>query len=430
MLRSNVEILRVSHSKPCQPQVNVQINPSLHSNHSAIDTNAQPPHPARSSSERYLRSPLHPAFTNKYTLLSDLGEGGFGFVCLAVNNHTHQHFAVKFILKAKIPEHAWIMHGSQRVLMECYILKRVRHECIIGYVEEFEDERFVYLVTEVHGTPWNAQNTHTVADLNAKTTQAKSDHANTILATVQEKKKEQSSELNSKGLFKLKTKELPSYRNALLTPLLTPTSIDAHILPNITNSVSNKPVTRSSSQQQTRTQPASNPKVQIKNVSPPASFQSNKSKSQQNPVDKIDTSAKTLASKYSVSTQQFIRPQSVTAPPSSALPSIQPTPFNHPLPMRRSSSCDLFEYSFFFIYWFIDVLSIINVYQNHSLSTYSNNSCLRSHISTVTVLQHSNRFTERNMSSRYQGWEHSDWRAIQCEIGWLWISIILQRCNH
>jgi len=40
--------------------------------------------------------------------------------------------------------------------MEIYILKNVRHKHVVAFLDYFEDERFCYLVEELHGAQWTA----------------------------------------------------------------------------------------------------------------------------------------------------------------------------------------------------------------------------------------------------------------------------------
>jgi len=118
---------------------------------------------------------LHPAFASDYTLLYELGSGGFGFVVRAVRLHDQLDVAVKFIFKDKVPAHGWVTtrqwgddsHLSTkgivkrqdgqltRILpMEAYVLRNVRHPGVVSFVDLFEDDTYFYLVMEHHGSPW------------------------------------------------------------------------------------------------------------------------------------------------------------------------------------------------------------------------------------------------------------------------------------
>jgi hypothetical protein len=67
---------------------------------------------------------------------------------------------VKFITRSKIARDLWIPCKEEGDLIpfEVYLLKKLRHPNIISYIEHFMDEKYVILVTELHGTPWDATN--------------------------------------------------------------------------------------------------------------------------------------------------------------------------------------------------------------------------------------------------------------------------------
>ena len=93
---------------------------------------------------------LNAEFVKRYEIRDELGHGGFGFVCSAVQtgyqNQPGVEVAVKFIYKNRIKEwdHA-VMHGEP---VESYVLSRCRHPNIIAYVSLFEDTEFWYLVSQ------------------------------------------------------------------------------------------------------------------------------------------------------------------------------------------------------------------------------------------------------------------------------------------
>ncbi|KAA1127261.1 hypothetical protein PGTUg99_033331 [Puccinia graminis f. sp. tritici] len=116
---------------------------------------------------------LHPVFLANYTLGDELGSGGFGFVVQATRNEDLMQCAVKFIYKEKIPQQAWVKDehweddsdtngimrtkdGIKRVPLEAYVLKTIRHRGVVSFVDLFEDNTYVYLVMEHHGSPWTA----------------------------------------------------------------------------------------------------------------------------------------------------------------------------------------------------------------------------------------------------------------------------------
>ena len=102
-----------------------------------------------------LPTSLHPAFAAKYILGDELGSGGFGFVMSAAERSTGIERAVKFIYKAKVPTSAWVTtRSNERMPMEIYVLKHVRHANVVRYIDSFEDSTFFYLVMELHGSQW------------------------------------------------------------------------------------------------------------------------------------------------------------------------------------------------------------------------------------------------------------------------------------
>ncbi|KWU43935.1 Pkinase-domain-containing protein [Rhodotorula sp. JG-1b] len=123
--------------------------------------------PATVSGRALANHTLHPLFASTYTLCEELGSGGFGFVVRAERNHDGLGVAVKFIERAKIPSHGWVKSrswgetpgltqapGPKLVPMEAFVLRSVRHEGVVAFIDLFEDEKYFYLVMEHHGTPW------------------------------------------------------------------------------------------------------------------------------------------------------------------------------------------------------------------------------------------------------------------------------------
>ncbi|EPT04911.1 hypothetical protein FOMPIDRAFT_1027614 [Fomitopsis schrenkii] len=63
--------------------------------------------------------------------------------------------AVKFIIKTKVPDHAWVEDGyGGRVPSEVMLLGGLNHPNIVKCFELYEDELYYYMVQELHGTPW------------------------------------------------------------------------------------------------------------------------------------------------------------------------------------------------------------------------------------------------------------------------------------
>lgn len=100
------------------------------------------------------------AFTSRYKLLEELGFGGFGFVYSVFRLSDGARFACKFIFKSKVSRTSWTI---DRVLgkcpMEVAVLKNVRHENIIEFVDYFDDAALCYCFTKMHGTEWSTNDT-------------------------------------------------------------------------------------------------------------------------------------------------------------------------------------------------------------------------------------------------------------------------------
>lgn len=109
-------------------------------------------------SERLLAGhDMNPEFSKRYHITSELGTGGFGFVCGAFRSADNLEVAVKFILKARITPSSYARDRDVGVIpMEVFILKNVNHSNIISYLDYYEDEKYAYLITEMHGSHWNA----------------------------------------------------------------------------------------------------------------------------------------------------------------------------------------------------------------------------------------------------------------------------------
>lgn len=105
---------------------------------------------------RYL---LDGGFAAKYKLKQLLGEGSFGFVWVAERLRDHQDVAVKFILRSKVPAGNWVFNSELGLVStEVHLMKQLIHPNIIQYLDYFNDDRFLYLITELHGTSWTWPN--------------------------------------------------------------------------------------------------------------------------------------------------------------------------------------------------------------------------------------------------------------------------------
>src|SRR5579859_3206229 len=98
---------------------------------------------------------LEPTFAVRYVLQDELGSGGFGFVVSALRVADGREVAVKFILRAKVPRHGWVSDPDLGLVpIEISILSRVDHPAVVKMEDYYEDEKFFYLVMELHGNPW------------------------------------------------------------------------------------------------------------------------------------------------------------------------------------------------------------------------------------------------------------------------------------
>lgn len=124
---------------------------------------------------------LNPQFTQRFTVGDELGSGGFGFVCSAIqtgyDNAPGVEVAVKFVFKSRLGED---QEGEDTcgmidgIPIEAHVLSRCSHPGVVGFVALYEDEEFFYLVSgrmakrdradleqvqELHGDPWAAGHT-------------------------------------------------------------------------------------------------------------------------------------------------------------------------------------------------------------------------------------------------------------------------------
>ncbi|CAA7263166.1 unnamed protein product [Cyclocybe aegerita] len=115
------------------------------------------------STEAHLYSSHFPAghhlnshFAQTYQLEDELGSGGYGFVMAAYHRIEGHEVAVKFIIKDKVPEHAWMEDEVVgRLPTEVVLMSYVNHPNIVKCLDLFEDHLYFYLVQELHGSPWH-----------------------------------------------------------------------------------------------------------------------------------------------------------------------------------------------------------------------------------------------------------------------------------
>ncbi|KAB0387691.1 hypothetical protein FD755_002647 [Muntiacus reevesi] len=93
------------------------------------------------------------AYSLKYSTLSPIGSGAFGFVWTAVDKEANKEVVVKFIKKEKVLEDCWIEDPKLgKVTLEIAILCKVEHANIIKVLDVFENKGFFQLVMEKHGS--------------------------------------------------------------------------------------------------------------------------------------------------------------------------------------------------------------------------------------------------------------------------------------
>jgi PAS domain-containing serine/threonine kinase len=90
---------------------------------------------------------LNPEFVRTYLLGDELGSGGYGFVMTARHRTEGHEVAVKFIIKEKVPDHAWMENDAiGRLPTEVILLSFIDHENIVKCLDLFEDSLYFYLV--------------------------------------------------------------------------------------------------------------------------------------------------------------------------------------------------------------------------------------------------------------------------------------------
>lgn len=100
---------------------------------------------------------LNPFFVRTYRLGEELGAGGYGFVMTARHRTEGHEVAVKFIIKEKVPDHAWWEDETfGRIPTEVMILTLVDHENIVRCLDLYEDELYFYLVSFIIFFPFRS----------------------------------------------------------------------------------------------------------------------------------------------------------------------------------------------------------------------------------------------------------------------------------
>lgn len=82
-----------------------------------------------------------------YKCVKLLGKGAFGKITLGIHKLTGKYVAIKSIDKVNIKDE----YSRRKVFQEVYILKKIRHSCVIRLLEVFESEKHFLMVMEYSG---------------------------------------------------------------------------------------------------------------------------------------------------------------------------------------------------------------------------------------------------------------------------------------
>lgn len=97
----------------------------------------------------------------KYKISCLLGDGAFGYVFAAKDllSREQEEVAIKFIDKASVPKRSWVNDDQYGYIpFEAHFLINISHPNIIGFRDLYSDAKYVYLVTDLHGTEWRSDN--------------------------------------------------------------------------------------------------------------------------------------------------------------------------------------------------------------------------------------------------------------------------------
>ncbi|GAA5942127.1 serine/threonine-protein kinase [Sporobolomyces koalae] len=115
---------------------------------------------------------LDPRFVARYDILEEIGVGGTGSVYKVRRRSDGGTFAAKVMSKARVGPRALVktLHwgldtagltkttkdGAVIVPTEAYVLRRLKHPGVVGFVDLLACETYFYLVMEFHGASWQA----------------------------------------------------------------------------------------------------------------------------------------------------------------------------------------------------------------------------------------------------------------------------------
>ncbi|KAI9204386.1 kinase-like domain-containing protein [Polychytrium aggregatum] len=101
-------------------------------------------------SQYHLRNyPLPSSLTEKYELCWEIGSGSSGFVLRGIRIWDNMPVAIKFIFKDRIA----IDNIARGMPREIFIHKKLNHPGIVRILDVLQDDKFYFIVTEVHGVP-------------------------------------------------------------------------------------------------------------------------------------------------------------------------------------------------------------------------------------------------------------------------------------
>ncbi len=88
-----------------------------------------------------------PTTLDYYKFVKLIGKGAFGKVTLGVHKLTGKYVAIKTIDKSYMKDE----YSRRKVFQEVYILKKIRHSCVIRLLEVFESPKHFLMVMEFAG---------------------------------------------------------------------------------------------------------------------------------------------------------------------------------------------------------------------------------------------------------------------------------------
>lgn len=99
------------------------------------------------------KSPGRGLYDLKYETMDSIGKGAFGFVKTGFRKTDGKEVVVKFIRKCKVLSECWITERTgERIPMEVGLLRKLSHPNIVSVIDVFENEDYVQMVMEKHGS--------------------------------------------------------------------------------------------------------------------------------------------------------------------------------------------------------------------------------------------------------------------------------------